>query len=97
MIGYSIFTIDDTSDITINGRHFKGTRGLWELLTRKNVTRGVVTADDLKRCKTILQLTKPIYRDTNPRVTCRHRADPSSGGYFKVVPPDAAGRGLSYL
>jgi len=57
MIGDSILTVDDTSDISINGRHFKGNRGLWEILNRKNVTRGVVTADDLKRYKTILQLT----------------------------------------
>ena len=48
MIGDSVLTVDDTSDISINGIHFKGTRGLRELLTRKNVTRGVVTADDLK-------------------------------------------------
>ena len=32
MIGNSILTVDDTSYSTINGRHFKGTRGLWELL-----------------------------------------------------------------
>ena len=49
MIGDSVLTFDDTSYISINGRHFKGTRGLWELLPRKNVIRGVVTADDLKR------------------------------------------------
>ena len=41
MIGDSILTVDDTSDISINGRHFKGNRGLWEILNRKNVTRGV--------------------------------------------------------
>jgi len=57
MIGNSILTVDDTSVITINGRHFKGTQGLWDLLTRKNFTRGDMTADDLKRYKTILQLT----------------------------------------
>ena len=54
MIGDSTLCVDDTSDISIKGRHFKGTRGLWELLTRKNVNRGFVTADDLKRYKTIL-------------------------------------------
>jgi hypothetical protein len=48
MIGDSLLTVDDTSDISINGRHFKGSRGLWELLTPKNVTRGVVTEDELK-------------------------------------------------
>ena len=57
MIGDSVLSVDDTSDISINGRHFKGTRVLWELLPRKNVTREVVTADDVKRYKTVLQLT----------------------------------------
>jgi hypothetical protein len=66
MIGDSVLTVDDTSDISINGRHFKGTRGLWELLTRKNVTRGVVTADDLKRYKTILQLTNAHLQGFEP-------------------------------
>jgi len=37
LIGDSILTVDDTSDICINGKHFKGTRGLWELLTRKKL------------------------------------------------------------
>jgi len=49
LIGDSVLTVDDTTDISMYVRHFKGTRGLWELLTRKNVTRGVVKADDLKR------------------------------------------------
>ena len=31
MIGDSVLTVDDTSDISINGRHFKWTRGLWGL------------------------------------------------------------------
>ena len=48
---------DNTSYISIKERHFKGTRGLWELLSRKNVTRGVVRTEDLKRYNTILQLT----------------------------------------
>ena len=46
---------DNTSYISIKGRHFKGTRWLTELLTCKNVTRDVVIAEDLKRYKNILQ------------------------------------------
>ena len=42
----SILTVGNTTDISIKGRHFNGTRGLWELLTYKNVTRGVVTAEN---------------------------------------------------
>ena len=49
MIGDSTLYVDDACDISLKGRHFKGTSGLWELLTRKNVDRGFITADDLKR------------------------------------------------
>ena len=66
MIGDSVLTVDETSDNSLNGRHFKGARGLWELLTCKNVTRGVVTADDLKRYKTILHLTNPHLQGYEP-------------------------------
>jgi hypothetical protein len=41
--------VDPYSDITIKGREFKGTTGLWELLTRKNVDRKKITTDDLKK------------------------------------------------
>jgi hypothetical protein len=57
MIGDSKITVGNQGDIDIRGKHFKGTRGLWELLTRKNVDRKLVTPDDLKNYKIILQLT----------------------------------------
>jgi len=59
-------TVDDTIDIAINGRHFNGTRAIWDLLPRKNVNRGVVTEDDLKRYKTIIQLTNAILQGREP-------------------------------
>jgi hypothetical protein len=57
MIGDSTLSVEDASDIFLKGRHFKWTRDLWELLTCKNVDRGFITADDLKRYKTILHMT----------------------------------------
>ena len=36
---------------------FKGSKGLWELLTRKNVNTEVITNDDLKSYKKILTMT----------------------------------------
>ena len=48
MMGDSTLSIDDMSEISINGRHFKWTRVLWELLIRKNVNRGFVITDELK-------------------------------------------------
>ena len=36
MIGNSDITADEKGDITIGGKRFRGTRGLWELLSRRN-------------------------------------------------------------
>ena len=41
----------------IRGKRFRGTKGLWELLTHKNVIRDVITNSDLKRYKNILEMT----------------------------------------
>ena len=56
-IGDSTVLVDPDSDITIIRREFKGTTGLWELLTRKNFDRKNVTTDDLKKYKKILELS----------------------------------------
>jgi hypothetical protein len=37
MIVNSIVNVDESSVITIDGKRFKGTKGLWELLTRKSI------------------------------------------------------------
>ena len=66
IIGDSPLSVDDTSDISIKGKHFKCTRGLWQLLKRKNVNRGDVTTDDLKLYKTILQLTNAHLQGYEP-------------------------------
>jgi len=50
-IGDSDVLLDTDSDITIKGQEFRGTKGLWELLTRKNVNRKHITTDDLKKYK----------------------------------------------
>ena len=66
MIGDSTLSVDNKSDICIKGRHFNRTRGLCDLLARKNVTSGVVTADVPKRYRTILQLTNAHLQDYEP-------------------------------
>ncbi len=48
MIGNSAVSVDETSYITINGKRFRGTNGLWALLTRKNVNTDVITPSGLK-------------------------------------------------
>ena len=57
MIGSAAVTADEKGDISIGGKRFKGRRGLWELLTRKNVNSDVITNSDLNVYKLILVLT----------------------------------------
>jgi len=51
MIGDSAVLVDTDSDVTIKGQEFRGTKGLWELLTRKNVNRKLITTDDIKNIR----------------------------------------------
>jgi len=57
MIGDSPVLVDTSGDITIKDRVFKGSKGLWELLTRNNVNTEVIIKDDLKSYKKILTMT----------------------------------------
>jgi len=41
--------LDTHSDITITGKEFRGTTGLWELFKRMNVYRREITTADLKK------------------------------------------------
>ena len=66
MIGDSAVLVDTDSDITIKGQEFRGTKGLWELLTRKKVNRKLITSDDLKKYKKILILTNAHLTDYQP-------------------------------
>ena len=57
MIGDSPVVGDTSGDITIKDRVIKGSKGFWELLTRKNVNTEDNTKDDLKSYKKILTMT----------------------------------------
>ena len=57
MTGSAAVPADEKGDISIGGTHFKGTRGLWELLTRKKVNSDVIKKGDLNAYKRILVLT----------------------------------------
>jgi len=57
MIGDSPVLVDTSVDLTIKDRVFKGSKGLWELLTRKYVNTEVITKDELKSYKKILTMT----------------------------------------
>jgi len=56
-IGDSPVLVDHDVDIKIKENEFRGSEGLWELLTRKNVNKEHVTSDDLRKYKKILLLT----------------------------------------
>ena len=65
-IGNSDVTVDTDSDLYIRNKHFRVTRGLWELLTRKKVNTKLVSADDLKQYNNILNLTSAHLEGYNP-------------------------------
>jgi hypothetical protein len=67
MIGDSKVNISEDSDLTIKGRHFEGTRGLWDLLTRNFVDSKVITESDMKTYKSILELTNAHFEGYTPR------------------------------
>jgi len=57
MIGDSPVLVDTSGDLTIKDRVFKGSKGLGELLTRKNVNTELITKFDLKSYKKTLTMT----------------------------------------
>jgi hypothetical protein len=56
-IGDSAVTIDTNSDIYVKRKRFAGTEGLWELLTKKKPNVDIVTSDDYRQYKGILEMT----------------------------------------
>jgi hypothetical protein len=57
MIGNSAVDSDKRGVITVKGKQFKLTRGLWDLLTRNDVDTGTISPNDMQRYKSILKLT----------------------------------------
>lgn len=47
-MGNSDVTVGPNSDLYIMDKHFKGTRGLWELITRNRVDNRLLSEHDLK-------------------------------------------------
>jgi hypothetical protein len=57
MIGNSTINQDEPGVITISGKRFKLTKGLWELLIRKHVDTYMIPPNDMKRYRSILEIT----------------------------------------
>jgi hypothetical protein len=55
VIGDSPLSVDENGDVTVLGVTYDGTEGLWELLTRVNVDRSLVTPHDMRSYKHILK------------------------------------------
>ena len=67
-IGYIPVKIEN-DDIIINNERFKGTSGLWELLTSKDIPdKSEYNATDLRDYITIMNITKATYDKNNKRV-----------------------------
>jgi len=58
--------VDQDGDITIKENKFRGSEGLWELLTRKNGNKMHVTSDDLREYKKVLLLTNAHLEGYDP-------------------------------
>jgi hypothetical protein len=56
-IGNSVVDLDTPGVMTVKGRQFKLTWGLWELLTRNDVDTGTISPNDMQIYKSILKLT----------------------------------------
>jgi len=75
MIGYFPIVVDTNGYITIKDRVFKGSKSLWELLTRKKVNMKFIPKDDLKTYEKILTMTNvhltKYQSDVNINITRR--------------------------
>jgi len=56
-IGNAHVEIDSDSNVIVKGVSYKGTKGLFELLTRKKVDNSFITDSDMKAYRAILQAT----------------------------------------
>jgi len=66
MIGDSRVGVDRDGNIYIKNVEFPATKGLWELLRGKNVDKKLVTTNDLKQYKTILEMTNAHLEGSDP-------------------------------
>ena len=73
MIRDSPISVDENSDVTVRGLTYKGTKELWEILTKKNVDRSLITVYDMRSYKRILESTSGNLSDND------------SSGYIKTI------------
>jgi len=71
MIGDSQVSVDRDGNIHIKEVEFSATNGLWELLTRRKVNKRLVTSNDLKQYKTILEMNNAHLEGYDPDANIR--------------------------
>ena len=76
-IGNSAVQIDRNSNVIVQGVPYKGTKGLFELLTRKKVDRSFITDRDMNSYRAILEATNAILKIMIPRVLYRRHVEPN--------------------
>ena len=65
-IGHSAAQIDRNSNVIVQCVPYKGTEGLFELLTRKKVDRSFITDRDINSYRAILEATHGHLEDNDP-------------------------------
>jgi hypothetical protein len=65
-IGNADVGIDQDSNVFVQGKSYKGKRGLFELLTRKKVDQSFITDGDLRSYSEILEATHRHLENNDP-------------------------------
>ena len=65
-IGYAEVVIDQDSNVFVKGKSYRGTRGLFELLTRKKVDQPFITRRDRQWYREILEATHGHLENNDP-------------------------------
>ena len=93
-IGYRPVKIEN-DDIIIDDERFKGTVGLWELITSNNIPeKGKYGAEDLAGYITIMHITKATYDKNNKRVGGNDKMNKLIKPLVKALEEDKSGNKL---
>jgi len=65
-IGNDEVVIDQDSNVFVKGKSYRGTRGLFELLTRKKVDQSFITRRDIQSYREILEATHGHHENNDP-------------------------------
>jgi hypothetical protein len=94
-IGNSLIEIDEhNSNVIVQGRVYKGTKGLFELLTRKKVNHSLISKQDLKNYKRILHVTSGHLEGNDPSGVIKTRRGPKFREVISLLFPSTRKRGV---